>query len=715
MRKTSVCPKCEQPITLIEAPEASLVECPLCAAQFELSEAMASVRESEEGGSPPLLIIIERRGEQDLGAFFASLALDDASDDNSSADELPEEKAVEEEASERDEDLDSFFASFVIAEPTEGESSDADASEEEAVEEEAAEEEAAEEEAAEEEAAEEEAAEEEAAEEEAAEEEAAEEEAAEEEAVEEEAVEEEAVEEEAVEEEAAEEEAAEEEAAEEEAAEEEAAEEEAAEELEFDEPEFVEGMSSSDAVEEVEEVEDEEVDEEAPSDTAEEETATEGPSEEDVSSEEPSDDEESDDLTLAEEPPIQVRCPCCLESFDLEHLLLAETNKALGEEAASAILADGTVKESPGSTEDMRFNFGAMAAADNGHSGFRLDSVAERPSDTSGAFEFAAPVGAVTDGTDSPQAARAKRRRRERGGLREVWEAILGGAAGLLITYYCLNLFGGPRFDWFKVYLPFVKHTAVHRPVWLGGPPLEEFDSGISEGLGVEEESPRQPAQPPKPSNEMKKQVTPPAEEQSEEPPPKPAKTEAEPVASEYVGPLDTPDVSSDKLGEVLREVDQLTKDGPLTEEAYELWCRIAELATFLDPQDGIPQTQNRLDAMRRLMKGLSLADVREIGRYATRRAVSPDRANHGILLAGVAREPNTPSGKGFLTGFHTAETGAQFTLASDHKLPIQPDDRLLVLGYVVDNPKETTEGLDTKHPQIIWVRTVVSFKGSGK
>lgn len=765
MRKTSTCPKCEKPIALIEAPEASIVECPLCLEQFELSEAVPSDLESEEGDSPPLLIIVERRGDEDLGEFFASLALDESPDGETPTEATSDAKDGEKDDSEGDEDLDSFFANLVADEPTEVSPFDADATEEQPAGQEASEEPAFSEAPAGETLAEppkEEVSENLVFDEETIEEEISESDTPALEAGEEQVFDELEFDEETPDAEAAEEAdpvgevdgdlESEEEASEEETTgeitarepseelffgeeiiEEATTESDASgvkatdEEQEFDTLEFDEELPGGDTVGEA--ASDDQVPDKEPAgqeedgeiqseeEPSEQEETPKEPSEGDVSDEEDSDEEDSDDLTLAEEPPVQVRCPCCLESFDLEDLLLAETNKSLGAEAASAILADGSVKETPNSADGMQFNFGAMDAADDDHSGFRLASDAEGPSDSSGAFEFAAPVGADTDPAERSEAARAKRRRRERGGMRELWEAMLGGAAGLLITYYCLNLFGGPRFDWFKVYLPFVKHTAVHRPEWLGGPPTEEFDSGISDGLETDEETPKSPPKPAKPADDTKIQDTPPPEEPNEEPPAEPMATEAETSVPDYVGPLDTPDVSSDDLGQALREISQLPKDGTMTEEAYELWCRVAQAATFLDPKDGAPQTQNRLNTMRRLMKGLSIADVREIGRLATRRAVNPDRANNGILLAGLVRKPNSPSGNGFITGFVTAETGAQISLASDRKLPIQPEDRVLVVGYLVDDPNEVIQGLATELPLVTWVQigNVVKFQGSGK
>lgn len=509
MPKTSTCPKCDQPITLLDAAEASLVECPLCQEQFELAEAVDFVAEAEDGDCPPELIMVERREEED--------SLESAED--------------------------------VVAQETSGEERP----------------------------------------------------------------------------------------------------------KEFPE----EGVTEEEA---------------------------------------------------AQEPPIQVRCPCCRDSFPLEELLLAETDEPLGADAASAILADGSAREPAGSAGGLKFDFGGSTGVDEDHSGFSLESVEERPSASPGAFEFAAAPSAETDSVESPEAVRPQRRRRERGGMKDMVGAIFGGAAGLLITYYFLNLFGGARFDMFNVYLPGVKHTAVHRPGWLGGPPEEEeFDSGIGDAMEAEKETPKPPPQKPK-SNGKKKQDTPAVEETTDEPKPEPMPPEEASLPPDYVGLLDPPQVTPEELGQALRKIDQMAEAGSLTEEGYEQWCRVAEVATFLDLNDGNPQTQERLNAMRRLLKGMSDADVTKIGQFATRRAVNPDRASHGVLGAGTVRNANIKKGNGYITGLIMSGTGAQVVIASDRKLPIQPETRILVLGYLVDNPKDVTQGLDTELPQVTWARTVMKL-----
>jgi hypothetical protein len=51
--------------------------------------------------------------------------------------------------------------------------------------------------------------------------------------------------------------------------------------------------------------------------------------------------------------------------------------------------------------------------------------------------------------------------------LKELAGIILGGLGGLLIAYYALNWFGGPRYDFAKIPLPGIHHTYKHAPSWL--------------------------------------------------------------------------------------------------------------------------------------------------------------------------------------------------------------------------------------------------------
>ena len=171
-----------------------------------------------------------------------------------------------------------------------------------------------------------------------------------------------------------------------------------------------------------------------PGEVADEEDEEEGEEDDDLVLADDQDEEES-----AEDQGPEVRCPCCREAFALENLLLADGDTPLGKEAAAAITAQGDVR---GPASAMGLAFGDASEADEDHSEFQL-KVEEpaTPAAGDGAFEFASPVpGATDDGQQQKPAAARGRRRREQGGFKDIVGAILGGFAGLLITYYLLNL-----------------------------------------------------------------------------------------------------------------------------------------------------------------------------------------------------------------------------------------------------------------------------------
>lgn len=407
----------------------------------------------------------------------------------------------------------------------------------------------------------------------------------------------------------------------------------------------------------------------------------------------------------SEDGPNEVRCPCCRRAFRLETLLLAETDEPLGQEAAARILGRAGSAE-PAAEGGMRFDFGS--SADRGdHTDFRLQlGGGERLPEPAGAFQFGAPIGAggQSGAGEARGAAARPRPRRNRGGLKDLIGAILGGAAGLLITYYMLNLIGGRRFDFLQVYLPGVRHTAAHRPDWLGGPP-EESEEAADPELDDRKAVERRPSvgggSPPKVAGDGGQAHPPVAVEESAPQDVAESATEASPPDS--IGLVNPPEVTPDLFGTALKAVAEAMKPGNLNEEGYAAWCRLAEAATFVDRRGGGPQMQYRFDAVRRLLRDLDAEDFARIGQWAGHRLADSGRTSDGILLVGTAANPNTPRGKGYMSTLQVAGTGERVVVVSSSILPIAQDDRLLLLGQIVDHPKEALRGLDTELPQVIW------------
>jgi len=410
--------------------------------------------------------------------------------------------------------------------------------------------------------------------------------------------------------------------------------------------------------------------------------------------------------------PNEVRCPCCRQAFRLETLLVAETDEPLGQEAAARILGRGGSAE-PAAEAGMRFDFGS--AGDRGdHADFRLQlGGGERLPEPEGAFQFGAPIGASGNSVagEARGAAARPRSRRERGGLNDLIGAVLGGAAGLLITYYMLNLIGGRRFE-LPASLPAgVKHTVAHRPDWLGGPPREpdgEADADAGDRTAAEDQPSAGAEIPPEAAGDGGQAHPPVAVDES--PPPDASESATEALPPDAIGLVNPPEVSPDLFGAALRAVAEAMKPDSLNAEGYAAWCRLAEAATFVDRRGGGPQMQYRFEAVRRLLRDLDGEDFAKIGQEAGSRLADSGRTSDGILLVGTANKPNTPRGKGYLTTLQVAGTGERVVVVSPGILPIAQDDRLLLLGQIVDRPKEALHGLDTELPQVIWSGMVLKL-----
>jgi len=74
-------------------------------------------------------------------------------------------------------------------------------------------------------------------------------------------------------------------------------------------------------------------------------------------------------------------------------------------------------------------------------------------------------IEAVEEPTDYRE--RLKKASPKKSVVKELLGIVLGGIGGLLIAYYALNWFGGPRYDFAKIPLPGIHHTYRHAPSWL--------------------------------------------------------------------------------------------------------------------------------------------------------------------------------------------------------------------------------------------------------
>jgi|GEM_PF-2309650 len=172
-----------------------------------------------------------------------------------------------------------------------------------------------------------------------------------------------------------------------------------------------------------------------------------------------------------EAPPVDldplVRSPLSQEAFPLSQLIVQATGEPIGPVAAAMIVRLGLLR--PLSEEEAA----AMAPAPAAE--------AEAAAET---FDFGRLEAASAEGAPALPISVRPRKRAEISPVKELIGIVLGGAVGLLIGYYILNIFWGPRYNFLQIYLPGVRHTYKYAPAWVPG-----WAKGGRESPGSQEES----------------------------------------------------------------------------------------------------------------------------------------------------------------------------------------------------------------------------------
>lgn len=161
------------------------------------------------------------------------------------------------------------------------------------------------------------------------------------------------------------------------------------------------------------------------------------------------------------ETPILVRAPEGADVFALSELILEPSGRPLGTTAARWIgrLLEQLeqIETSTGESDEPAIAAWIQEAV------LPAIRTEEAPAEAEGGFVFAASEAAE----ETSVRQRLKGSGRKKSLLRELVGIVLGGLGGLLIAYYALNWFGGPKYDFANIPLPGVRHTYRHAPPWL--------------------------------------------------------------------------------------------------------------------------------------------------------------------------------------------------------------------------------------------------------
>ncbi len=412
-----------------------------------------------------------------------------------------------------------------------------------------------------------------------------------------------------------------------------------------------------------------------------------------------------------------VKCPCCDAEFGLAKVIVAATGEELGSEAAGTIGPDGSVISTAADSGSLP-SFGPPGG-DHASYGIAIDTGDEDTPKPAAAFDFQDGNADHRDAALASMASAAGTRRHRDSGkhpLRLMIEIVLGGVAGLAITYYGLNFFGGERFAYFDVYLPGVKHTAEHQPVWWPGASgqADSDESGEEPDVARLEQSgpPEEVSAPPLPvmevpPEELVMETPVPVEEPSPEPPEVLPPLPPPPT----VGPADPPSFTSDELGKVLKTTHTAFTANALTEETYRELCQLAQAVTFVELDDASPQLRNRLEAVDILLNkiGREESNLAKIGEMAAGLAYDQERAGDGILLAGTV-ESALKLGQAHGVGVQLSGTDSPLVVLSKTPMPAEVGERVLVLGSIVDKPGENMVGVETSMRRAVWSRMTVNL-----
>lgn len=279
---------------------------------------------------------------------------------------------------------------------------------------------------------------------------------------------------------------------------------------------------------------------------------------------------------------------------------------------------------------------------------------------------------------------------------------LVGGALGIVMGYWLLNLIGGPKYNFLQVSLPFVGEV-----------------------------EPAPGAQPQ--SQEIKRPAV-----QEAPMPRRPQETVSTPVAHapgspdvieprvDAALPYSFPRYSSDELTQALAAANTMAgcencqstgfikprvpcpvcggkPSGRITAEVYATYCRLAEVVTFVEVKPVDPQFVRCKEALEQLF--LRAAADREkqaaLGRMASHHLKNLHPSTNGILLAGTVQEI------GQAGDYHSVRLmlfglGEDVMVVSDSPVRAKLQSRVLLAGSIIDRPRERLAGYRGTAAQVV-------------
>ena len=489
-----------------------------------------------------------------------------------------------------------------------------------------------------------------------------------------------------------------------------------------------------------------------------------------AAAEEAKEKEKEKEEPAAVDPDPLVRGPHGEAEFRLSELIVVSSGEPLGPVTASVIAGHGLLrplaedeakavaKEAPaldvwGKIEaapqlDLGYAAGAGAAD---HAGFAIrdsELAEERAADT--------------------MPARPRPKRKEKSIVRVMVEVVLGGIVAVPLAAYLAVMIKGDQANFLKSPLPGCPSTYHRCPDWW--PQWLKIGAG-DEGIASEDGSDSTKAAPKagakaakpgakKPNGKDPFATGPKAKQQPKGPKPTPSKPPAKkekpkPAPASPVGLLDPPSYTSDQLGDALAKANaafgckncnstgKVTKivtevqeiggkkkevkkkktvecevcDGhplrAMNDSAYDEFCQVSRVVTFVQGADDDAQLANRKRAVRDLAEkaGGSDAELARIGELAAARLADEGRLEAGVFLAGTVQKTG-PRGAVHESKILLSSSGKPVTVTvlSPRSLPAAANDRVLVLGSIVEEPRQNLAGYEGPESLVVWAGECVKL-----
>lgn len=340
----------------------------------------------------------------------------------------------------------------------------------------------------------------------------------------------------------------------------------------------------------------------------------------------------------------------------------------------------------------------------------------------------------------SSMSAKAVRHRKKQGPgfLAHAIGVVGGGLVGLYLGYWLLNFFGGSRFYFVEIPLPFVEH-AGQKSENFGDFPPPPGDGPITI------EGPRsRPQRNRRPRNNDQGRLEPSSPMQSIAAPLPPEQAPSTSVAASM------PRYSVQELADALTEADRATRlagsEPQVTEELYAQLRRLAQVATFVDASE--PLVRERREAVHTVLRRVTerpeqLAAVNAHAQSALVAAIEVEpAATQGIVFAGQVVN-RTSSGPWQLTrvellqlsattsgsrapaavpAAYAASPSAPLAVAQDHAapapdraarsevtlvsaepVPVLPGMSRLFVGSLIARPRQALQGYTAENSPVVW------------